>query len=76
MRFPLTGSALLMLVTMAPAHGYIDPGTGSMVLQLLGAGVAGALFYFRSWRSWLADWLFGRKRSRRPPTDQEEAGRS
>ncbi len=27
----------------APAHAYLDPGTGSMLLQLLLGGVAGAL---------------------------------
>lgn len=30
-----------------PAHAYIDPGTGSMLLQVMGALVAGAIFYFR-----------------------------
>jgi hypothetical protein len=29
------------------AHAYIDPGTGSMLLQVIGALVAGAIFYFR-----------------------------
>jgi hypothetical protein len=35
---------------VAPAAAYIDPGTGSMLLQMLGAGVAGAIFYFRELR--------------------------
>ena len=30
-----------------PAHAYIDPGTGSMVVQVVGALVAGGIFYFR-----------------------------
>jgi hypothetical protein len=34
----------------APAQAYIDPGTGSMLLQLLGAVIAGAIFYFRELR--------------------------
>jgi hypothetical protein len=29
------------------AHAYIDPGTGSMLVQVMGALVAGAIFYFR-----------------------------
>lgn len=31
----------------APAHAYLDPGTGSMMLQLLLGGVAGALVVLR-----------------------------
>ena len=33
-----------------PAQAYIDPGTGSMLLQVIGAGIAGAIFYFRELR--------------------------
>jgi hypothetical protein len=31
-----------VLLWSAPAYAYIDPGTGSMVLQLLLGGIAGA----------------------------------
>lgn len=31
------------------AHAYLDPGTGSMVLQVVVAGVLGALFTFKSY---------------------------
>ena len=30
------------------AHAYFDPGTGSMIVQLLIAGVAGGWFLFRT----------------------------
>lgn len=47
-----------------PAAAYVDPGTGSMMLQMLGAAVAGALFYFRELRlklvAMLASWRRGR----------------
>ena len=43
-----------------PAHAYIDPGTGSMLLQMIGAGIAGAIFYFREIRIKLAS-LFKRR---------------
>ena len=36
-------SLLAPLVFILPAHAYLDAGTGSMILQLLIAGVAGAL---------------------------------
>ena len=37
----LVGAVLLILATAGNAHAYIDPGSGSMLLQLLLGGVAG-----------------------------------
>ncbi|MBL1147353.1 MAG: hypothetical protein HND56_09445 [Pseudomonadota bacterium] len=36
-------SILILLSTTGPAHAYLDPGTGSLILQALIAGVAAAL---------------------------------
>ncbi len=44
----------------SPAQAYIDPGTGSMLLQIIGAGIAGAIFYFRELRIKLMS-LFSRR---------------
>jgi len=43
--------ALLMLIS-DPAHAYIDPGAGSLALQLLLAGLFAAMMYFKQlwWR--------------------------
>ena len=38
---------LLLLANPLAAHAYIDPGAGSMLLQLLLGGVAGAFVFFR-----------------------------
>lgn len=35
-------SVLLLLITTGKAHAYIDPGSGSYVLQLIIAGLLGA----------------------------------
>jgi hypothetical protein len=43
-------AAVLVLGTAGTAQAYIDPGTGSMLLQVIGAGIAGAIFYFRELR--------------------------
>jgi hypothetical protein len=51
---------LLTLGTVPPAQAYIDPGTGSMLLQVMGAAVAGAIFYFRELRIKILS-LFGRR---------------
>ncbi len=42
-----TAVFLTALHPVAPAHAYLDPGTGSMMLQLLLGGVAGALVVLR-----------------------------
>src|SRR6187401_723908 len=42
---------LFLLVFNYDAKAYLDPGTGSIILQLLAAGLLSALFYFKSfWR--------------------------
>ena len=51
-----------------PAHAYLDAGTGSMVLQLLLGGVAGALVLFKLYWHRLKD-LLGRGSK---PTEGEE----
>ena len=38
---------LAILASPLAAHAYIDPGAGSMLLQLLLGGVAGAFVFFR-----------------------------
>jgi hypothetical protein len=63
MKHPLTALACALAVTLAsagPAAAYIDPGTGSMLLQMIGAGIAGAIFYFRELRMKLLS-LFTRR---------------
>lgn len=42
------GTCMLFFVPQ-PAFAYIDPGTGSMILQLLLAGLAGAALFLRSY---------------------------
>jgi hypothetical protein len=39
----LTLAAVVLAASAGPAHAYIDPGVGGMLLQLLLGGVAGAL---------------------------------
>jgi hypothetical protein len=49
--------AVLSVASVSPAVAYIDPGTGSMLVQMTIAGIAGALFYFRQLRMAAADWF-------------------
>ena len=41
MGFPIAISMLLLGAFSTPAQAYLDPGTGSMILQLMLGGVAG-----------------------------------
>ena len=41
------GLLVVASVLCVPAYGYIDPGTGSLLLQLQLAFAAGFLFYFK-----------------------------
>jgi len=39
--------ATFLLVWPTPVHAYIDPGTGSLVLQIIVAGVMAGLYLFK-----------------------------
>ncbi len=50
-------AVILLVMGVHPAHAYIDPGSGSMLMQLLIGGILGGLVMLRSgWqrvRAWL-----------------------
>ncbi len=48
----------LILAWSQPAYAYIDPGAGSMLLQLLLGGVAGLFVFFRLFKQKILK-LFG-----------------
>jgi len=56
---------VLMCVAPYKVHAYIDPGTGSYFLQMLIAGLLGALFAIKMFWTSIKDFfknLFGRKK--------------
>ncbi len=61
---PLFLGALVLVVVPSPAHAYIDPGAGSLFLQILLGGVAGGLLLLKTyWR---------RIMGKRKPDDHED----
>ena len=50
-------AAAVLVATMGEAQAYVDPGTGAMILQIIGALVAGTLFYFRQLRAMISAWF-------------------
>lgn len=53
------------------AQAYLDPGTGSMILQVLLGGVAGAMVALRLYWGRLKTFFAGRRAE--PPGDQDHA---
>lgn len=53
--------ALLVLATEQAARAYTDPGSGMLIVQLLGSAALGALFYFQRVRNWVASLFRGNK---------------
>ncbi len=41
------GTWMLLLICLNPVSGYIDPGSGSMLFQLLFAFAVGGIIFFR-----------------------------
>ena len=52
----LCSAAALMFIT-TDAYAYLDPGTGSIILQAIIAGVAGSLFVVKAYWYKLRDFL-------------------
>lgn len=61
---------VLALDLANPALAYLDPGTGSMILQLLLGGIAGALVVGKLY--WQQVRNFFRKRSKLPASDTQD----
>ncbi|MBA4162522.1 MAG: hypothetical protein C0515_10705 [Novosphingobium sp.] len=58
----LTGT-LAMLAVAAPAHAYLDPSTGSIILQATIGAIAGATLFARTFLYRIKSALFGSKSS-------------
>jgi len=54
-------AVLLVLATEQAAQAYTDPGSGMLIMQLLGSAALGALFYFQRVRNWVASLFRGDK---------------
>ena len=63
-------AVVFMLFSTRPAHAYIDPGTGSVILQAILGGVAGIFLFGRLY--WTKIKHSFRKRSTEQSSDQKE----
>jgi len=62
---PVWALALALMLPAPPAHAYIDPGSGSFLLQMILAGFAGAAFYCRDAITRALRKILGRERTSR-----------
>ena len=54
--------AFFFAITAAPAHAYLDPGTGSMILQIVIGAVAGALLAIKAYWYKISTYFSSRRR--------------
>ena len=57
-------SSALWIIQISPAHAYLDPGTGSLLLQGLLGGIAGAAVFIRMYWHKLTSWFGGNKHNK------------
>lgn len=69
--FSLAVAAMILGLTTTPAHAYLDPATGSMILQILLGGAAGLALVARLY--WHRLLTFLRIRSDEPDLDHGDA---
>jgi hypothetical protein len=62
--------ALLSLTLARPAHAYVDPGSGALLLQILAAGVVGGLLTARRAIARAAQWALGKTGAAKPPQNE------
>jgi len=78
-RFPSGGEPViwaclwLAAAFSAPAYAYIDAGSGMLLLQIIGAAIAGGLFVFRKAIADLFHRVLGRPAPEDEPTDESGA---
>jgi hypothetical protein len=66
----LAGAALVLL--SSPAYAYIDPGTGSMVIQAVAAAILGSLAFIKIfWRRLRT--LFHPRNGRQAPAEHDDS---
>ena len=67
----VTVNLVAMLAMTGPAYAYLDPGTGSMMLQLLLGGVAGGLVLIKLYWTRFKE-IISRLSDSGPPSDSPD----
>lgn len=65
--------AIALLLFPQASHAYVDPGSGSMFLQLLLASLLGAMYTLKMYWRKIRSWLTGSKKLPPPPAPKPPA---
>lgn len=63
-------AAMLLIGSAGTSHAYLDPGTGSILLQSLIAGVVGGMVVIKMYWRKVKTFFSGGRAARRPDTDE------
>ncbi len=64
---------LYFVVMASPAYAYLDPGTGSFIIQMLVAGIAGALFMLKTyWQKFIGFFSENRRENEKTPSPEKK----
>lgn len=61
---------ILLIITPEPAQAYLDPGSGSFIIQILIAGIVSMAFFIRNFWSQITGFITNL--FKRPPSDEEQ----
>ncbi len=75
-RSPRAFVVVLALLFSPHAHAYLDPGTGSYIVQLAAAGLLASMFTLRMYWTKVKDWFrsLGKAKAEAPETKQAPPG--
>lgn len=65
-------SSIFLTFMTGHAFAYLDPGTGSMILQGILAAVAGSMFFLRMYWYKFKSFIFGKSRDEKTPPDEKD----
>ena len=68
----MIGVIFLFLLSMNTAYAYLDPGTGSILLQALFAGIAGLCALLKIYWNKITEWFKSDKKERADETQQAD----
>lgn len=66
----ILAAAAALSAMIAPAYAYIDPGTGSIILQGIIGGVAGGLFILRTYWAKVTAFFGGARKAEKAAADR------
>ncbi|MFZ5949437.1 MAG: hypothetical protein ACOYXC_01935 [Candidatus Rifleibacteriota bacterium] len=65
---------LYFVVMTRPVYAYLDPGTGSFIIQMLVAGIAGALFMLKTyWQKFIGFFTGNRPENEKTPSSEKKS---